>query len=97
MVVYVREITEVYVDLPLLRKKDVYLIQAFVDSKDKSSDLKCLNFVQNIIQAIFLGDIATVDRHRISHQTFAAQTGNGPLYKLDWPHCLITLPHSFLP
>lgn len=52
-------------------------MQAFVGNRYKSSGLKCLNIVQKSIQAISLANITTVDSHRISHQAFKAQVGNG--------------------
>ena len=64
---YKLDVTEDYDDLPLLRNKDVYIMQAFVDKGFKNADLKALNFVQKFIQAVTLADIATTDGHRISH------------------------------
>ena len=61
------DITEAYDSLPLLRNKDVYLMQAFVDQGFKNSELKALNFVRKFIQAVTLADIATADGKRISH------------------------------
>ena len=77
MAVYVLDTTEEYTDFILLREKVMYLMQSFVDIRDNSSDLKCLNFVQKYIQNDPLADIFTVDGHRISHQKFGAQAGNG--------------------
>lgn len=75
--VYELEILEDYGDLPLLREKDVYPMQLFVDKGYKSLDIKCFNFVWKHIQAVTLAGIATVDGNRISHQFFEGQAGNG--------------------
>ena len=45
-------ITEDYKNLPLLRSKDVYLMQAFVDHGYREDDLKQLNFVRKYIRAV---------------------------------------------
>ena len=57
------DITKDYEALPLLRNKDVYIMQAFVDKGFKNSELKALNFVRKFIQAITLADITTIDGH----------------------------------
>ena len=64
---YKLEITEDYDELPVLRKKDIYLMLAFVDSGFKNSKLKSLNFVRKSIQAATLADITTADKNHISH------------------------------
>ena len=64
---YNLDITEDYVDLLLLRDKDIYIMQAFVDKGFKNADLKALNFVRKFIQAVTLADIATIGGHCISH------------------------------
>ena len=74
--IYVLDMTEDYVDLTLLQEKDMYLMQAFDDSRYKSSDLKYLNFVRKCIQVVVLADITTVKVPRISQQVFEAQAGN---------------------
>ena len=76
-ILYKLDVSDDYPDLPLLQSKDVYLMQAFVDSGFRGVDLKCLNFVCKYIQATTLADIASVDGHMISHQSFQAQASNG--------------------
>ena len=61
------EITKDHDGLPILRKKDVYLMQAFVDGGFRNAELKSLNFVRKSIQAVTLADIATADGNRISY------------------------------
>ena len=74
---YNLDITEDYDDLSLLQNKDVYIMQAFVDNGFKNADLKALNFVQKFNRAVTLADIATVDGHRISHQSYNEIESNG--------------------
>ena len=64
------DLSECYPDLPLLQEKDIYLMQAFINNKYKSADLKCLDFVWKYIQAVSLADISTVDGRQISYQAF---------------------------
>ena len=64
---YKLEITENYDNLPILHKKDVYLMQAFVDGGFRNTELKSLNFVRKSIKNVILADIATADRNSISH------------------------------
>ena len=64
---YKLEITKDYEDLPVLRKKDVYFMQAFVNNGFRNADLKSLNFVRKFIQAVTLADIATAGSNLISH------------------------------
>ena len=61
------EITEDYEDLPVLRERNVYLMEAFVDGGFRNADLKSLNFVRKYIQAATLADIAIADGSRISY------------------------------
>ena len=46
------EVTEDYQDMPILCEKDVYLMEAFVDSGFRNADLKALNFVRKYLQAV---------------------------------------------
>ena len=64
---YKLEITKDYNALPILRKKDAYLMQAFVDGGVRNAELKSLKFVRKSIQAVTLADIETNYRKRISH------------------------------
>ena len=64
---YKLEIIKNYNDLPILRKKDVYLMQAFVNGGFRKVDLKSLYFIRKFIQAVNLADIANADSNRISH------------------------------
>ena len=71
------EITEDYDDLPILRKRDAYLMQAFFNGKSRNAELKYLNFVRKSIQAATLADIVTADGNRISRQSYNAVESNG--------------------
>ena len=82
---YKLDITEDYDALPLLRNKDVYIMQAFVDKGFKNADLKALNFVRKFIQAVTLADIATTDGHRLSSQSYDAVESNNLRQELRWP------------
>ena len=79
------EVTEDYEDLPVLRERDVYLMEAFVDGGFQNADLKSLNFVRKYIQAVTLADIATADSSRISHQSYKGLESNGLRKDLTWP------------
>ena len=74
---YRLEITKDYADLQILPKRDVYLMQAFVDSGFKNADTKALNFVRKFIQAVTLANIATTVGSRISNQSYDAIENNG--------------------
>ena len=93
---YNLDITEDYDDLPLLRNKYVYIMQAFVNKGFKNADLKALNFVRKFIQAASLADIATTDGHRISHQSYDAVESDGLRKELRWPKAPDELPLSFV-
>ena len=93
---YKLDITEDYDDLLLLRNKDVYIMQAFVDKGFKNADLKALNFVRKFIQAVTLADIATTDSHRISHRSYDAVEGNGIRQEQRWPKVPDKLPLPFV-
>ena len=62
------DITEDYGDIPLIRKKDEYLMIAFVERGFRNTDLKALNFIRKFFQAVTLADISTTDGTRISIQ-----------------------------
>ena len=79
------EITEDYEDLPVLREKDEYLIEAFIDGGFRKADLKSLNFVRKYIQAVPLANIAIADRSRISYQVYEGIESNGLPKGLIWP------------
>ena len=93
---YKLDITKAYDDPPLLRHKDVYIMQAFVDKGFKNADLKALNFVRKFIQAVTLADIATTDGHRISHRSYDAVESNGLRKELWWPKVPEKLPLPFV-
>ena len=94
---YKLEITKDYDDLPILRKKDVYLLQAFVKNGFRNTDLKSLNFVRKFIQAVTLADIVTTDGNRISHLSYdAVEKSNGLHKELRWPKVPDELPPSFI-
>ena len=63
----------------------MYLIEAFVDSGFKNSDLKALNFVRKNLQVVTLSNIATADGRRISHHSYEGLEGNGLRKDLVWP------------
>ena len=52
--------------MPILREKDVYLMEFFVKGGFRNTDLKSLNFVRKYLQAVTLADIATSDGRHIS-------------------------------
>ena len=79
------EITENYEDLPVLRARDVYLIEAFVNGGFQNADLKSLNFVRKHIKAVTLAGIAIADGRRISHQSYEGLESNGLRKDLIWP------------
>lgn len=93
---YMLDLSEDYLDLPLLQEKDVYLIQAFVNNRCKSPDLKYLNFVREYIQAVPSVNISTVDGRQISHQAYKAQTSNRLRGNIDRPYSPTTLPIAFI-
>ena len=93
---YNLDITEDYDDLPLLRNKDVYIMQAFVNKGYKNADLKALNFVRKFIQVVSLTDIATTDGHHISHRSYDAIESNGLRKELRWPKAPDELPLLFV-
>ena len=64
------DITEDYLDLLILRERDVYLMESFVKGGFRSADLKALNFVWKFLQVVSLSDIATADGRRIAHHSY---------------------------
>ena len=48
------------------------------------------------IQAVSLAFIATINDHRISHQSFKAQTSNRLCGIIEWPKFPTTLPIEFI-
>mmetsp|Transcript_38952 Transcript_38952/g.43615 ORF Transcript_38952/g.43615 Transcript_38952/m.43615 type:complete len:105 (+) Transcript_38952:100-414(+) len=79
------EITEDYEDLPVLREKDEYLMQAFIAGGFRNAELKSLNLVRKFIQAVTLADIATVDGKCIAYQSYKEVESNGLLKDILWP------------
>ena len=79
------EITEDYQNMPILREKDVYLMESFVEAGYRNSDLKSLNFVWKYLQAVTLADIASSDGKSISFDSYEVQEGNGLRKDLVWP------------
>ena len=79
------DITENYDGLPILHKKDVFLMQAFVAGRFRNAELKSLNFVRKSMQAVTLADIATAKRNRISHQSYKEVESNDLHKDLQWP------------
>ena len=79
------EITEDYNEIPLLRKKDEYLMKVYVDGGFRNAELKALNFVRKFHQAVTLADIATADEKRISFQVYTRVESNGLPKGLLWP------------
>ena len=77
-----------YQDLHLLQIKHIYLLQAFIDSGFRGMDLNSLNFVCKYIQTLTLADIATVNGHMISHQSFESQASNGLCDNTGWPKAI---------
>lgn len=81
---YKLDITKDYVNLPRQHKKDIYIMQSFVDNGFKNNNLKALNFVCKFIKFVTLADIATVDGNCISYQSFEAVESNGLCKDLGW-------------
>ena len=79
------DITEDYPDLPILRERDVYLMESFVKGGFRSADLKALNFVRKFLQVVSLSNIATADGRRIAYHSYHAIEGNGLRNDLVWP------------
>ena len=92
------DITEDYQDMPILREKDVYLIEFFVKGGYRNSDLKSLNFVWKYLQAVTLADIATADGRRVSHHSYEGLESNGLGKDLVWPKVPTRdqMPQSFI-
>ena len=70
------DITEDYLALPILREKDVHLMETFVKGGFRSANLKALNFVWKFPQAVTLSDIAIADGRRIGHPSYQGLEGN---------------------
>ena len=83
--IYRLDLCEDYPDLQPLRVNDVFLMQAFVDSRFRGADLKILNFTRKLLEAITLADIATVDGRMITKQAFEAIASNGMRGETNWP------------
>ena len=79
------EVTEDYLDMPILCEKDAYLMEAFVKDGFRNADVKALNFVQKFLQAVTLSDIANVDGRRIAYHSYEGIEGNGFRKDLVWP------------
>ena len=71
------DVTEDYLDMPILREKDAYLMEAFVKGGFRNADLKALNFAKKFLQAVTLSDIATADSCRTAHHSYEGLEGNG--------------------
>ena len=89
--IYKLDLRKEYPDLQPLRVNDVYLMQLFVDSGFRGANLKSLNFTRKKLEVITLADIATVDRRRITQQTFQAIAGNGLRGETTFPKAVPTL------
>ena len=86
---YKLNITEDYNDLPLLQKKDEYLMMTFVKGGFRNADLKALNYIRKFLKAITLADIATADGSRITFQSYIIIEGNHlRLGNKEWPKTL---------
>ena len=90
------DITEDYEDLPLLWKKDVYLMKAFVDHSYNEEDLKQLNFVRKGKRAVSRTDITTVDGHRVTQQAFKPRSSKSLRNNIFWPRSSDVLRRSFI-
>ena len=92
------DITEDYLDLPILRERDVYLMEAFVKGGFRSANLKALNYVLKFLQVVALLDIATADGRYIAHHSYQGLEGNGLRKDLVWPKVPTKdqMPQSFI-
>ena len=76
-------IKEDFIDLPLLRHKDVPLMNIFIRTY-KYLELKTLNYVRKFLKAYSLADITTKDGKNISHLAYTVEEGNN-LRSVTWP------------
>ena len=79
------DIVEDFLDVPLLRDGDSYLMQAFIDAGFRGSQLKRLNVMRMELQAVTVADIATPDGRRLTHNAFLLRSSNGLRIIYDWP------------
>jgi hypothetical protein len=70
------EIIEDYPQLPLLRQKDQYIMQGFIDAGYRKQDLKILNFMRMSIRAVSVADIALATGRTINHLSWELLQGN---------------------
>ena len=79
------EIIEDYPQLPLLRQNDQYLMQGFIDSGYRKSDLKMLNYMRMYLRAVTVADIASTTGLTINHLAWELLQGNDLREHYDWP------------
>jgi hypothetical protein len=79
------EIIEDYPQLPLLRQKDQYIMQGFINAGYRKQDLKILNFMRMSIRAISVADIASATGKTINHLSWELLQGNSLREHYDWP------------
>jgi hypothetical protein len=79
------EIIEDYPQLPLLRQKDQYIMQGFINAGYRKQDLKILNFMQMSIRAGTVADIASATGKTINHLSWDLLQGNSLHEHYDWP------------
>ena len=96
--IFALEITEDYKDLPVLRERDVYLMEVFINGGFRNTDLKSLNFVRKYLKAVTLADIATADGRHISHHSYERLESNDLHKNLIWPKVLTKdqMPQAFI-
>jgi hypothetical protein len=79
------KIIEEYPQLPLLRQKDQYIMQGFINVGYRKQDLKILNFMRMSIRAVSVADIASATGKMISHLSWELLQGNSLREHYDWP------------
>jgi hypothetical protein len=70
------EILEDCQQLTLLRQKDQYIMQGFINAGYRKQDLKILNFMGMSIRAVSVADIASATGKTISHLSWELLQGN---------------------
>ena len=79
------EIIEDFIQMPTLRKGDVFLMQAFIRANVPKKNLHIINIMRMSIKALTLADIATADGKHISSQAWNLISSNKLRDHYDWP------------
>ena len=79
------EIVEDYPEVPTLRDRDSYIMQAFIDAGFRNKDLYLLNIMRMAMKVVTIADIATPDGKKLLQRAFLLQSGNHLRDHYDWP------------